>query len=142
MKTSSFSIDYIDYREIAEILAKFGGVASSVMIIYKIVFIRLLKRMFKKHLKKLHDTKDDDDLPKNIIERVSYSGINSLFNRFEKENTKLENMDTKMEDHKTLLGNHKTQLSDLSTKVNDYRSEHDSQINQLKTTLDTVFNEL
>jgi len=63
MKTSSFSIDYIDYREIAEILATFGGVTGSVMIVYDFVFMSLLSRMFNKQLNKLQEKEDDDSLP-------------------------------------------------------------------------------
>jgi uncharacterized membrane protein (DUF485 family) len=55
MKSSSFNIDLIDYREIAEILATFGGVTGSVMIVYNFVFMSLLSRMFNKQLNKLQE---------------------------------------------------------------------------------------
>jgi hypothetical protein len=47
-----------------------------------------------------------------------------------------------MDDQEALLGTQKAQLRDFSTLFQGYKTEHDSQINQLKTTLDTVINEL
>ena len=113
-KTNSFTTNNVDYLEIPEILAKFGGIYGSIMLIKNFIFVRWLKKLFFKDIKKLEENKKKDDgLPKHIEDRVSYAGINSLFNRVERDGVQIkehfediESRMEKMDEYDSLLGSH------------------------------------
>jgi hypothetical protein len=49
-KSESFRTDYIDFREIAEIIATFGGIYGTVMLFKNFIFVNLLERMLKQEI--------------------------------------------------------------------------------------------
>ena len=47
------------------------------MLVKNFIFVRLLRKMLDKDIKKLEEKKDEEeDLPQHIVDRVSYAGIN------------------------------------------------------------------
>ena len=146
--------------EIAEILAKFGGIYGSIMLVKNFIFVRLLNEMLDKDIKKLEEKKEEDEgLPQHIVDRVSYAGINSLFNRVERDGLHMEDIDSRMEEYDSLLGNHDAkldkydahldkhdaQLGNIDTEVGRYKAKLgnvDSLLNQLSASHATVLKEL
>ena len=126
------------------------------MLIKNFIFVRLLNKMLDKDIKKLEEKKDEDeDLPQHIVDRVSYAGINSLFNRVERDGLHMEDIDSRMDEHDSLLGNHDAllgkhdarlaELGKIDTEVGQHKAKLgnlDSQFNQHSATLATVLNEL